>query len=120
MKFLSNKLVLLMLAGVLAMCGTLVSANPAAAAGPVFPEGVRAPYNNGTFTYYLKPGNMVEGKIVRVTIGGQDMDRRRDGVWVLTTEAPMDKHWFHMVARSKSDRWSSWVKFKKVWRGGSS
>lgn len=112
-----RKAVLLFIAAILALAGNVVSTRSSEAmVVPVFPEGVRAPRGDGEFIYYLKTGNMIKGDKIRVTLNGEDMSRRRDGIWYLVTERPNRRHVFNMDMWTSTEKWSAWIKFKKVWR----
>lgn len=87
---------------------------------PVFSEGVRAPKTHGIYTYYLKPGNMLDGKIVDAKFGDSTHKPtlRNDGVFVMVM-AKQRLHTIHItLINSKGERYGQWVKFKKVMRGG--
>jgi hypothetical protein len=118
---LTRRIWLLPVAVCMAFIGlTFAPVEAKAQALPVYTEGVRAPKTHGIFTYYLKPGNMLDGKIVAAKFGGSKREPvlRKDGVFVMVL-AKRRLHTIHItLINSDGDSYGEWVKFKKVYRGG--
>ena len=81
-----KKLLLVGAALLLTTCGVLTGAPRSYAYSPVFPSCITTQLRGDLSRYWLDPGNLYE--VRSVTVGGVQMSRRRDDVWVADAPRP--------------------------------
>lgn len=107
-----RRLVLILVAVAFTALGTQASTK-ADAASAQFPRCISTVIDSHTTRYWLDVGDLYSN-VRSVQLSGEELNRRRDGVWVITTDpAPRrERPWVYFTYNHSSDR-GAWVACRK-------